>query len=64
MPIFRGTVFLKRAELSVSLFNYGRNYGYLLKKYAELWALLWENAAKITKKSKGLAKLFDDFVAF
>jgi len=31
-----------------------RNYGYLLKKHAEVWALFWRNVAKISKSAKGV----------
>ena len=35
-----------------------------MKKHTELWALFWENVAKIAKKAKGCAELLDDFVVF
>ena len=56
MPVFRGTFFLKKVKLSGSYFEYVLNYRYLLK-HAEVWALFWENVAKISKKNKGYAKV-------
>jgi len=47
-------------ELSVSVFRiWGNdwNYGYQLKKHAELWILFWKKVAKIVKKSKGYIKI-------
>ena len=46
VPLFKGAFFLK-----------GRNYRYPLKKHAEIWALFWENVAKIAMKSKGYSKV-------
>ena len=55
VPLFKG-IFLKKAELSVTLFEYVQNYGYRSRKHAELWALFWTNVAKIYKICKGFTK--------
>ena len=51
-------LFFKERSYQHLFFKYGRNYGNLLKKHAELFALLWGNLAKIDKKSTGSAKVF------
>ena len=56
MPLFWGTFFLKRGELSVSFFRKRAELWVPLKKHSEIWALFKENVAKIAKKSKGYAK--------
>ena len=42
MPLFRGTFFLKSADLSVSVFC--ENH---LKKHTDLWVPFWETIAKL-----------------
>ena len=49
VPLFRGTLFLNSAELSVSVFECVRSYRYLLKKHAESWELFWKSVAEIAK---------------
>ena len=58
VPLLRGTSFLKRVKLSVSVLKYGRSYGYLLKKHAELRALLWQRVVKIEYRSDDVTKIY------
>ena len=57
MPLFRGAFLLKREELSVLFFRICAELWILFEETCRIMGNIWENVAKIAKKSKGYVKV-------
>ena len=64
MPLFRGTVFLKRAELSASIFQICAELWVLIEEACRIMELFGKVWQKLTRRAKDMQKLRNDFVAF